>query len=431
MPSPPPVYRLLRAAVIVTLLVIVVAGGLAVASGDGRLLRPPVFLAIVALAGSSGALVGAWRALATSAHDEKPGVIVCALAISAAAWTIGYLHTPSDDYRLYELAARQWVAGESLYSVQGHNQLPLPLLSIASLRVTAAWFMPLLDGDALWRVSYYAYELLQLLSTIAIIGGSYALAVAAGAPAARAGLIAGVAVALTFPIRESLGNNQMNLPVLALALPALALAARRPWLAGVLVTVGGALKLYPLALTLRWVVERRWRPLGAALLTGALLIAGLWSHWLEFITFAADSEPAPAYRHVGLHALVLNSTRAIFAASGATSWQTVANAVWLFTVAAVVAWAVWISLADLRKPEDERQSLETSARVMAAVLLIFPLAWAHHFVFAIPLAICLWARGTPRPRHAMATALVLFVPAFDIYPLGIHRLVGLFLLLAR
>ena len=46
-------------------------------------------------------------------------------------------------------------------------------------------------------------------------------------------------------------------------------------------------------------------------------------------------------------------------------------------------------------------------------------------------AICLWARGTPRLRHVTATALVLFVPAFDIYPLGLHRLVSLFLMLAR
>jgi alpha-1,2-mannosyltransferase len=390
-----------------------------------------VSLAVLALAGSIGAIVGAWRALAGCATEEKPGVIVCGLAISVAAWTIGYLHTPSDDYRLYELAARQWVAGDSLYSVQGHNQLPLPLLSIASLRLTVGWFTPFLDADAIWRVTYYAYELLQLLSIMAIIGGSYALAVAAGAPAARAGLIAGVAVALTFPIRESLGNNQMNLPVLALALPALALAARRPWMAGAFLTIGGALKLYPLALTLRWIVERRWRPLGAAFLMAALLVAGLWPHWLGFFAFAAGHEPAAAYRHAGLHAVIMNSTRAILDAAGTTSWQAVANIAWLLSVLAVVAWAVWISLVDHRKPEGERRSLETSARVMAAVLLIFPLTWAHHYVFAIPLAVCLWARGTPRPRHALATALVLFVPAFDIYPLGLHRLVGLFLLLAR
>jgi hypothetical protein len=410
---------------------VLLAGGVGYLAQDSRLLRVPVFMAVLSLAGGAGALAGGWHGARVARDSEKAGVVLCALAVSMSAWTIGYLHAPSDDYRLYELAARQWIAGQSFYSVQGHNQLPLPLLSIAALRIGVTQMAGSADPDRLWQLTYYAYELGQLLSSIAIIGGCYAVALAAGATRERAGVIAGVAVGLAFPIRESLGNNQMNLPVLALALPALASQGRYPWIAGALVSIGGALKLYPFALLMQWVADRRWRALSAAVLTGIALVVAMWPHWLDFASFVETTEPADAYRHVGLHAVVMNSTGPLLRMLGLAPSTAMATYAWLGSVGAVVAWTMWITFTEQRRPVDERRGVETAARVMGAVLLVFPLAWAHHFVFALPLAICVWSRGTPRQRHVIGTVLLLFVPAFDIYGFGLHRLTGLLLLLAR
>jgi hypothetical protein len=91
---------------------------------------------------------------------------------------------------------------------------------------------------------------------------------------------------------------------------------------------------------------------------------------------------------------------------------------------------VWTTLADHAQPEMERRPYDVTARLLAAVILVFPLAWAHHFVFAMPLALCVWARKSPSVAVMAATALMLMVPAFDIYPLALHRLIGLVLLLA-
>lgn len=421
-------HRCLWTAAIVTLAVLVIAGALAAVSGDARILRPPVFMAVVALAGGAGAFAGGWRGLAVAGETAKPGLLLCAAAIASSAWTIGYLHVPSDDYRLYELAARQWVAGESLYSAEGHNQLPTSLVLLGSLHLAVAWLGQGAGSDLLWRLTYYIYDVGQLLSLIAIVAGLYALGQAAGATRERAAVLAGMTVVLALPVKESIGNNQLNLPVLALALPALTGAVRHPVLAGVCAGLGGALKLYPLALLLEWLVARRWRALASAAITLAVVVLVLWPNWVDFAAFVRRAGMADAYRHVGLHAVVMNTSRDVATALG-YAWRPLASGVWLATIVAVAWFAVRLIVRESRRPAAERRMLEASARVLASVLLVFPLAWAHHYVFAVPLAVCLWARGWPRPRYVAGTALVLFVPAFDIYPLGLHRLVGLVLLL--
>jgi alpha-1,2-mannosyltransferase len=388
-------------------------------------------MAVLGLAGGLGAVVGGWRTVATVSSAERLGIVVCALAVSTSAWTISYLHEPSDDYRLYELAARDWAGGASLYAHDGHNQLPLPSLLLGRLRTALAGIGTNAPSDDLWRLTYFAYQFTQLLFVIIIIAACHALAVRAGSAPERADVIAGVTVAFAFPLREALGNNQLNVPVLALALGALALVGHRPIISGVLVAVGGALKLYPLAFLLPWWGERRWRALLTASATLALLIIALWPHWVEFAAFVRRTEVADAYRHVGLHAVLMNTTRDALTATGTENWRPVAQAVWLVSVLAVGGWATWLVFAERQQLPDPRRSALLASRILAMVVIVFPLAWAHHVVFVLPLAVCLWAPGTPKPVHVIGTVLALFVPAFDIYPLGIHRLLGVFLLVTR
>jgi hypothetical protein len=119
----------------------------------------------------------------------------------------------------------------------------------------------------------------------------------------------------------------------------------------------------------------------------------------------------------------------VLALGGGEGWRGVASVVWGISIIGVGAWMVTLVVSDTRRPAGERRPLETGARVLASVLLVFPLAWTHHFIFALPLVVCLWAGEWPSPRVVLGTALLLFVPAFDVYPLGAHRLLGLILLL--
>jgi alpha-1,2-mannosyltransferase len=429
--SPNPASRCLATAAAVTVALVATCGLAAAMIGDTRVLRPAVFLSLIGLSGGLGVLAGVWRAWPLADEPARPGLLLSAAAVATAAWQIAFLHTPSDDYRLYELAARQWVDGGSLYDVSGHNQLPTLLLLIGVVRVVlGAMLSGAVDGDALWRLTYGVYELTQLLAVIALVAGLQALASRAGASPQRASILSGSFVAFALPVRESIANNQINLPTLALAVAALAMVSRHPLIGGASAALGGALKLYPLALLLEWTIARRWKAVVAALGSIAALGLLLSTHWREYASFLGQVSVADAYRHAGLHAIVMNTSReVVVSAGGGDAWRGAATAMWLLSIVCVVGWTAWLTVADARRPEALRRPLETGARVMAAVLLVFPLAWTHHFVFALPLVICLWANGWPTLRIAIGTALLLFVPAFDIYPLGVHRLVGLFLVL--
>jgi hypothetical protein len=119
-------------------------------------------------------------------------------------------------------------------------------------------------------------------------------------------------------------------------------------------------------------------------------------------------------------------------------------------VAAMVALLGWFLLRfaqrerlyrqELAQPPERRAANEldwlrfASAGVDAVTLalLISPLVWEHHFVLALPLAIFAAATaGRQRPlRVAAATAAMLAVPTFDLYPFSYCRIAGLVALVA-
>jgi alpha-1,2-mannosyltransferase len=271
----------------------------------------------------------------------------------------------------------------------------------------------------------------QLLSIIALTVTLYALANYAGATRARAAIIAGALVGFAFPVRESIVNNQINLVTLVLATIAIVLAAQRPLMAGACAALGGVIKLYPFALLLEWVSARRWTALLSCIAMTAAMLGLFWTHWADYAGYLRDVRMADAYRHAGLHAVVVNTSRGVVQAlGGGESWRSVASTAWLVSIALVAVWMVREAVS-VEQDDRARRQVELSARAMAAVLLVFPLAWTHHYVFALPLVVCRWATDMPPLRVVIGTALMLFIPAFDVYPLGVHRLVGLTLVLVR
>jgi hypothetical protein len=90
-----------------------------------------------------------------------------------------------------------------------------------------------------------------------------------------------------------------------------------------------------------------------------------------------------------------------------------------------------------RRRTASRQHLDDWA-LIAATPIVFPLSWAHHFLFVTPLAAALAAEsmadaaghaGHHRPLIVAAVATALVIPAFEIFPLGTSRLAGAIMLL--
>ena len=87
----------------------------------------------------------------------------------------------------------------------------------------------------------------------------------------------------------------------------------------------------------------------------------------------------------------------------------------------------WVLQGIVRNPDTDR----IWAEGLALMLVLSPVSWEHHYVWALPLAVVANARTVwTRPSMTVIGVVLIFgVPTFDLFPLSYHRLVGLLLLL--
>jgi hypothetical protein len=75
--------------------------------------------------------------------------------------------------------------------------------------------------------------------------------------------------------------------------------------------------------------------------------------------------------------------------------------------------------------------LGQAAELLALSLLVAPLTWEHHYLFALPLV--LWVIGVSGRTRPVCVILGLVlchgIPTFDLFPFSFHRIAGLILLL--
>lgn len=100
-------------------------------------------------------------------------------------------------------------------------------------------------------------------------------------------------VFIAMPVQFCFQFGQFHLAAVSMALLAAALAATRPRVAGALLGAAVAFKLFPGVLLLYWAGRRRWRALGASLITLVTLSAVTWvvAGSDIFFAFATDHFP--------------------------------------------------------------------------------------------------------------------------------------------
>jgi hypothetical protein len=391
-----------------------------------------------------GAGVVAWRRHA--GHGLRAWVAAAApllLALHFLVLTSEYAERRFD-YDCYEYAGRALLAGQNPYQV-GLIYLYPPLTARA---MAGAWTgVEALSGllgwstarDDVWDRVFYLYQCAQLALVVAAYFLLLQLArrlglLEAWAPALVAGLLV-----FDVAVFRTLRHGQVNLWVLDLALCTLLFARRAPWLAGLALALAGHIKLYPLLLFLPLVLTRQWRALawgtgGLAVIALGLADFGrsftLWSWYLEFMR--QDFPGEIAIRNTSWHAIFWNATHLLAGAP---------RAVGALAAAATVASGLWyLARAWLRErgaTAKDAASVDLrlayhGADALAFALLVSPSVWEHHYVMALPLALCAVAlRGRARAGLvALGVFGMLGMPTFDLYPLSLHRLAGLLLLLA-
>lgn len=345
------------------------------------------------------------------------------------------------DYQCYERAARALRQGENPYQGTGYLYPPLTAELLAGIHgLVAASHGGAVPGQARWFEVFYLFQSTQLFLVQLTCLLLFQLFRQLGLGGAKAMVFAVGLLAVNNPLVRTLEFNQVNLWVLVPLLVALVGVGRAPWLTGLLLAFGAHVKLYPLLLVGALGVLGRLKALVAALLGTALLFAGqLWlghagTAWPQFLVATGDFPATALYRDNSPRGVATMLAREL--APWAGPWLP-----WLVGTAslAVVAWLGSRFLRRRRQasgsgsPALAARELETATLVdaVAAMLLLSPMVWEHHYVLALPLAA--HALATRRHLHPRAvwlgTALLFALPTFDVFLASWHRLAGLLLLL--
>lgn len=414
---------------------------------------------LLGLTGGALLLFVAWREWRRRAPQGARALVEAAVPLLVA---LHFLVTTSEyaerrfDYDCYEYAGRALLAGQNPYQV-GLIYLYPPLTAkamagtfqaVESASTSLRWSA---ERDDVWERVFYLYQCAQLGLTLAAYFLLLRFARVLGLGAAWTPWLVGALLVFDNAVFRTLRHGQVNLWILDLSLVALLAASRAPALAGLGLALAGHVKLYPLIVALPMALRRRWRALVWSAVWLALIALALadfgrdFTLWRQFLEFARQDFPGEiALRNTSPHAIAYNATRLL---SGAPRAATP------FAVVAAAGFAAWYlaraasregALRALRAQDgsaaaqhgfaarEARTFAIHGADALAFSLLVSPSVWEHHYVLALPLALHAVAlRLRERPGLvALGIFLMLGMPTFDLFPLSLHRLAGMLLLLA-
>nr|WP_051160956.1 glycosyltransferase 87 family protein [Nocardia transvalensis] len=297
------------------------------------------------------------------------------------------------DLQVYRNGARVWLDGGDLYGPMpksGGIGLPFTYPPLAALLFTPLALLSL--GAAEWVV--LAVSLGSLGITLWLV--LTRLRPSLDRPTMLALVIGAVAIlGLTEPVRQTFNFGQINLVLMAAI--ALDVLVRKPfWPRGMLIGIAVSIKLIPAAYLLYFLLRRDWRTSITLVLSAAGAIA------LGFLLFPHDS--AEYWFHtmwdtgrIGPPAYAGNQSLKGFAFRLGTS-DTAATLIWLvLSVVAVGLAAMW-----MKRLLDAGAEISALLVNAAAVLLVSPISWSHHWIWVAPAMLTVAAAETTRGTNGEA-----------------------------
>ena len=340
----------------------------------------------------------------------------------------------SFDYACYQFAAEAYVQGNNIYldtldQCYRYPPLAAQVLGVLFIGFRRVGSWALIGGDA-WASVFFLYQCCQLYLILAAGWLTYHFGRRLGVAPVTAAVLAATLFLFNEPLVRTLEFSQVNLWLYVLSLGAVMLVSQRPWLAGLLVALGIHIKLIPGVLLPAWVGARRWRA-ALATVVGAggivLLQTNLgraWAPWQQYIDYFPTAFPATPFRDNSVRGLVNNTLDLL-------GLEIVAGAASIVALLLLLAWFGWRFWQREQVVSENSRILGHGIDALAFSLLAAPATWEHLFILAIP--VVLWALAICPPERrwqvALAAALMLAVPTFDVYPFSYHRLAGLLWLL--
>ncbi|ALG85617.1 glycosyltransferase 87 family protein [Gordonia phthalatica] len=344
-------------------------------------------------------------------------LLLAAIVLLTVTTTAGVLMNVWHSYldlHVYRTGARVLLDGHPLYgpmpSVDG-THLPFTYPPLAAMLFTPFAIMPVTLADVL-----------MFAATLAALAVSLWMILDRLTPRTDPPLRVAIVIALTSvftflePVRENLGFGQVNMILMAMVV--FDVLCRHPrWPRGLLIGIAVSIKLTPAGFLLYFVLRRDWRAVGW-LLAGTVGSIGLawlispsdsvqyWFHTLRETGrigapyFAGNQSIKGAIFRFGLP-------------------DSVSTLLWLgLSAAAVAVAAVWMHrlLAEDRDAVGVGSVLALLVNA-AVILLISPVSWSHHWVWAAPaLMVAGYAVVTLRVGPPFAAAWTLALVVFAVGP---------------
>lgn len=337
--------------------------------------------------------------------------LLVVVAVAHAGWRL-FGHIPYRiDVDVYRMGGRAWLDGQPLYAdgaifrTQGGLELPFTYPPLAAILFSPLAMMSLpAAGVTITAVTFIlaAVSVWLVLTRLDVAEG---WALPGPVWATRCWLAAGlVALSVTTlePIRANFSFGQINVVLMTLVI-ADCVPRRTPWPRGVLLGLAIALKLTPAVFLLYFVLRRDIR---AALWAGMSCIAatalGAALAWRDSVEYWTTT-----VRHtdrIGTATLNTNQN-----AAGALARLGLAESarfvVWATVCVLVLALTVWAVRRVLAAgPPDGAEPTLALTCVALFGLVVSPVSWSHHWVWALP-AVTVTAVLGYRRRNAALLAL--------------------------
>ncbi|MEU1207334.1 glycosyltransferase family 87 protein [Nocardia sp. NPDC005825] len=357
--------------------------------------------------------------------------ILLTLAITAIISAMhGFL-----DLQVYRIDTRGWLEHGTLYGptlpVAGHTDLPFTYPPSAAVLMIPLAIVPL------WLA-----ELLVTASSLACLGVTLWLVMSRVRPDLDSRLkltltVSAVVLMLAVePVRTTLWFGQINLVLMA-AVALDCLTEKPRWPRGVLIGIAAVTKLTPAAFILFFVIRRDWKAAATATGTAVGAVAAGFvvlptesrDYWFHAVI---DTNRIGSPDYVGNQSLKGMVFRLLGLSSPA------ATVVWLSLALLVVAAGAYLmhhltgierrDAAEAGVPTPAPMTVLTVATLLvnaAVLLLISPVSWTHHWVWAAPALVAAIAWTTTRPAPAtyalIATFALFFLIGPGIVPNGRHQ----------
>ncbi|HAC62565.1 MAG TPA: hypothetical protein DCF68_03270 [Cyanothece sp. UBA12306] len=354
------------------------------------------------------------------------------------------------DYFAYENAAKAILEGTNPYITRPpYLYPPLTAQIMATVYNLIEKGFSIISRDITvvgWFIVFYLYHTTQFFLIIIAYLLCYKMVDNLCNNKYYSSLLVTIIFFINYPLIITLKNGQVNLWMLILYLVAIVLVDSHPICSGLAISLGINIKIYPVILLLAFgVLKKRLAIIGTIVSCLGIVYIQTnfgknWNLWLYFFEYFRDFPKKISFNNNSLHSIIYNVFKLVGISESLVdiSVYVVSFAIFVwFIVRFTQREKVYYSMMTVNKTEINTLRSEKfrlyghSMDALALSLMISPSVWSHHYVLAIP--IVLWAFvtiGYAKPwQVCLGTFLMLSIPAFNLFPFGYHRIIGLLIIM--